>query len=87
MLHLFHLPYHKRGESSTAHATREKEMGYVKRNRCTQCHGGMTWAEQKKQWGRMVRAGTNEVDATAAQPRCQKCTTAYLKGQHEHAVT
>lgn len=48
---------------------------------CKGCGHSMTWAEQCKQWGRMLRTGLDEAQAKSLQPRCQKCVTAYFREQ------
>jgi hypothetical protein len=45
--------------------------------RCRDCRYLMTWAEQRKQYGRLMRRGVDNIKA--AQPRCQKCMTKYLR--------
>jgi hypothetical protein len=38
----------------------------------------MTWAEQRRQFGRAVRAGLSLDETKQLMPRCQKCTTEAL---------
>ena len=38
----------------------------------------VTWAEQRRQYGRAMRAGLTKAQAGELMPRCQKCTTGFL---------
>lgn len=38
----------------------------------------LTWADQRKQFGRMMRAGLSKEQAGANSPRCGKCVTELL---------
>jgi hypothetical protein len=44
-------------------------------SKCLRCESAMTWTEQRKQYGRLMRAGKPARDIS---PRCQKCVTLYL---------
>jgi len=46
---------------------------------CTDCSWPITWAEQRRQFGRCLRRGLTEAEAKAASPRCQKCMTKHLR--------
>jgi hypothetical protein len=48
------------------------------RARCRDCRYPQTWADQRRQWGRGLRAGLTPDEAKAAMPRCQKCMTTHL---------
>ena len=47
---------------------------------CRGCDTQMTWAEQRRQFGRACAAGLTAEDAKAQMPRCQRCTTTMLLG-------
>jgi hypothetical protein len=48
--------------------------------RCKGCGGQkVTWAEQRKQYGRAIRHGLTPDEAKALMPRCQKCLTKALE--------
>jgi hypothetical protein len=38
----------------------------------------MTWSDQRRQWGRLLRRGLTQEQARALAPRCQKCLTTAL---------
>ena len=47
---------------------------------CTACERPVvTWAERRKQYGRLRRAGLSHEATISLLPRCQKCTTVYLR--------
>jgi hypothetical protein len=46
--------------------------------RCLRCGTQMTWSEQRRQFGRLLRRGLTTTDAKALMPRCQICLTAIL---------
>jgi hypothetical protein len=49
---------------------------------CLDCHCCMTWAAQRKQFGRAIKKFGFTVDeAKTLMPRCQKCLTSKLKGE------
>ena len=48
------------------------------KTRCKGCNYPITWAEQRRQYGRLLRRGLSTDHAKAAGPRCQKCMTKYL---------
>jgi hypothetical protein len=52
--------------------------------RCLQCGLGMTWAEQRRQYGRLIRKGLNPQDAKAITPLCQKCITVSFDRTNEN---
>jgi hypothetical protein len=39
----------------------------------------VNWTEQRRQYGRIIRAGLTPEQAKTLVPRCQKCTTEILK--------
>jgi hypothetical protein len=41
----------------------------------------MTWADQKRQFGRVIRSGRSSQEAKLLGPLCQKCTTLVLRGE------
>jgi len=47
--------------------------------RCKGCRYPITRAESMVQWGRLVGAGLAEGEVKSASPRCQKCTTRFLR--------
>ena len=47
--------------------------------RCKACNRLLTWAEQRRQYGRCLKHGLSEVGAKAASPRCGKCMTKHLR--------
>jgi hypothetical protein len=52
-------------------------MNYIK---CVDCKRPcLTWADQRRQYGRVLRAGLTPKEAKALMPRCQKCTTKALR--------
>lgn len=57
-----------------------------RRDCCQRCGHEITWAESRRQWGRLVRAGLDATEAKSLQPRCQKCSTAYLRERSVLAV-
>jgi hypothetical protein len=44
-------------------------------SKCVACKNTMTWEHQRRQYGRLTRAGFSARDIM---PRCQKCVTLYL---------
>ena len=50
--------------------------------RCHDCGCPITWAAQRKQYGRLMRLGFTPDQATVGMPRCQKCVTKWLKTSH-----
>jgi len=40
----------------------------------------MTWAQQRRQWGRLKQRGYSQDEIKQAMPRCQKCLTRWMKG-------
>src|SRR5690348_4640516 len=57
--------------------------GVIDNGRCLSCGIPITWAEQRRQFGRLVKVGANPQTAKAAMPRCYRCVTSLL---HLHAV-
>jgi hypothetical protein len=57
------------------------------RIRCRDCRNLMTWAASRVQYGRALRRGLTVAEAKAAQPRCQKCTTKFLKAKQPCGAT
>ncbi len=49
------------------------------KTRCRQCGQLITWAEQRTQFGRLLRRGWTAGQAKAVLPRCQKCLTWLLR--------
>jgi hypothetical protein len=50
--------------------------------RCRGCgQYGITWAEQRRQYGRLLRRGISPEAVKGLLPRCQKCVTALLHHQ------
>ena len=47
---------------------------------------GMTWAEQRRQFGRVVQAGLTIDEAKTLMPRCQRCTTIVLRSRGLRSV-
>lgn len=45
------------------------------------CPVSLTWAEQRRQFGRAVRAGLSVDEIKALMPRCQKCMTEELSSR------
>lgn len=45
---------------------------------CLGCGFRITWREQRRQFGRLLRLGRSKEEASALLPRCQKCVTAKL---------
>jgi hypothetical protein len=48
-------------------------------DRCKSCGYAQTWADQRRQFGRLIRAGFDRDQVKALLPRCQKCLTQTLK--------
>jgi hypothetical protein len=40
---------------------------------------GVTWEQQRRQFGRLIRRGFTAEQAKKILPRCQKCVTTYLR--------
>jgi len=51
---------------------------YVPRARCRWCGFPMTWAAQRKQYGRLRNRGFDDGAIKALLPGCQKCLTTRL---------
>jgi hypothetical protein len=47
---------------------------------CLRCGHHQTWAETRRQFGRLLRFGYSKEGAKDHSPRCQKCTTRFLAG-------
>jgi len=47
-------------------------------SKCLRCKNTMTWAQQRQQFGRLLRAGLSPQESRDISPRCQKCVTLYL---------
>lgn len=47
---------------------------------CLDCKYPMTWAQQRVQFGRLVKRGLSREETKAAMPRCQTCVTRMLNG-------
>ena len=50
----------------------------MRANACRGCDRGLTWAEQRRRFGRAMRAGLTVEEVKALTPRCQKCMTLVL---------
>lgn len=48
---------------------------------CLRCGRPMTWAQQRQQFGRLLRRGFSIEHAKQLNPRCQTCMTITLKAQ------
>jgi hypothetical protein len=46
---------------------------------CVRCKYSITWSEQRRQFARLMHSGFTIDEAKAAMPRCQVCTTRYMK--------
>jgi hypothetical protein len=46
-----------------------------RKDRCQRCGTPMTWAEQRRQFGRAIRYGLTVEVAKAEMPKCGKCVT------------
>lgn len=49
------------------------------KTKCAGCQSRLTWAEQRVQYGRLVRRGLTREQIKALSPRCQKCMTVALR--------
>jgi hypothetical protein len=59
------------------------EQQYYK-EKCIGCGSPrLTWAEQRRQYGRAIRRGLTPDEAKRLMPRCQKCLTVML-GDDRH---
>jgi len=68
------------GNSSDSSEWSEEPVSKPRREiRCKRCRCLMTWADQRKQFGRMIGRGLTTEEAKTVQPRCQKCVTVYLR--------
>ncbi|HEY4261621.1 MAG TPA: hypothetical protein VGM98_15735 [Schlesneria sp.] len=47
---------------------------------CVGCGTGMTWAEIRRQYGRLLRKGLTVEQVKAILPKCQKCVAQLLSG-------
>ena len=52
-------------------------------NRCKKCKSQMTFANQRKQFGRLCSAGIAVDRVKQILPRCQMCVTLWLKEDRE----
>jgi hypothetical protein len=48
-------------------------------NRCRSCGNAMTWADQRRQYGRLIQRGLTPQATAELMPRCQKCVTTHLR--------
>jgi hypothetical protein len=48
---------------------------------CLGCKFKLTWEQQRRHFGRLMRLGFTIEQAKAATPRCQKCMTTWLHTQ------
>lgn len=53
---------------------------------CKQCRKRMTWAGQRVQYGRLIRAGLDKESAQKVMPKCQKCVTKLLRDLDDFGV-
>jgi len=51
--------------------------------RCKDCRRILTWAERRRQYGRLLRRGLTEEQVKGALPRCQKCMTVWLQPNND----
>jgi hypothetical protein len=54
-------------------------MDYTSKIKCLRCNNAMTWAEQRRQFGRLIQCGFTPDQAKERVPRCQKCITIMLE--------
>jgi hypothetical protein len=54
------------------------------KNKCLGCGLGITWTEQRRQYGRIIRRGLSPETAGHLVPRCQKCVTVLLEELPAH---
>jgi SOS response regulatory protein OraA/RecX len=54
---------------------------------CLRCHYPMTWEQQRRQFGRLMRKGFTKDEAKAALPRCQICMTVWLRAYRLSSIT
>jgi hypothetical protein len=54
--------------------------------RCKRCGTIMTWAANKRQFGRLLHRGVAESDAKDILPSCQKCNTILLRNKEKHEI-
>ena len=57
----------------------EQSLWSRRSNRCLSCGYPQTWATQRHQFGRLLKAGFSRERAKAVTPRCQKCATVLLR--------
>jgi hypothetical protein len=51
---------------------------YYSKIKCLGCGAQLTWAKQRRQFGRTIRAGLTPEEIKTLVPRCQKCMTEVL---------
>lgn len=51
----------------------------MRKARCRDCHNHITWAELRRQYGRLLNRGLTPTEAKQMLPRCPKCVTAALR--------
>ncbi len=56
------------------------------RTRCRRCNYEMTWAAQRRQFGRLMKRGLSVQQAKEILPPCQTCVTRYLRDQQTKAT-
>jgi hypothetical protein len=47
-------------------------------NKCKVCDKQITWADQRRQFARLIERGFTNEDVKQSGPRCQKCNTVFL---------
>jgi hypothetical protein len=58
----------------------------IKAKTCLDRGREMTWAEQRRQFGRAIRAGLTADEVKTLTPRCQKCMTLVLEARRRASV-
>ena len=58
----------------------------AKWDQCLRCNQQMTWAEQRRQFGRLIRYGWTPEEAKRLTPRCQKCVTEPSETEEQQPV-
>jgi NAD-dependent SIR2 family protein deacetylase len=49
------------------------------KTKCLRCYYTMTWEQQRRQYGRLMKRGMTQKQAQELLPRCQKCMTEVLR--------
>jgi hypothetical protein len=53
----------------------------LRRKRCQKCRALITWDEQRKQYGRLLRAGFALWQVKERMPLCYRCTTIKIRDE------